>query len=121
MAKDDIDTPAKPGTDEGQVIRLQRQHQRDGSEIEQPAVQQGSKPGIRFLRLTRPSERRFQQHEAGTLLATDVATQPRTASERTWRSVRRFFLGAPISTEEQEEQRLSKVKALAVFSSDAMS
>jgi len=49
------------------------------------------------------------------------ATQPRTQSERIWRSVRRVLLGAPLSTEVQEEQRLSKVKALAVFSSDALS
>src|SRR4051812_30130607 len=105
--------------DDRQVIRLPRQRQNE--DPEQPAVRQGSKPGERVVRLQRPSERRFRSEEPGTLRATDVATQPRTSSERAWRSLRRVLLGAPLSTEVQEEQRLSKLKALAVFSSDALS
>lgn len=38
-----------------------------------------------------------------------------------WISLRRAFLGSPLPTEEEAHQRLSKVKALAVFSSDALS
>ncbi|MBI5289786.1 MAG: APC family permease [Chloroflexi bacterium] len=38
-----------------------------------------------------------------------------------WQRVRHVLVGAPIATEEQEEQRLPKWKALAVFSSDALS
>src|SRR5215216_2175615 len=105
--------------DERQIIRLPRQ--RRNEDPEQPAVRQGGKPGERIVRLMRPSERRFQAAEPGTIRATEVATQPRTQTERVWRSVRRVLLGAPLSTEVQEEQRLSKVKALAVFSSDALS
>lgn len=114
------DTPARTRQeDERQVIRLPRQ--RRNEDPEQPAVRRGGKPGERTVRLRRPSERRFQSDEPGTLRATDIATQPRTKSERAWRSMRRVLLGAPLSTEVQEEQRLPKVKALAVFSSDALS
>ena len=105
--------------DDRQIIRLPRQRLNEAPE--QPAVRRGAKPGERIVRLQRPSERRFRSEEPGTLRATDVATQPRTSSERAWRSIRRVLLGAPLSTEVQEEQRLSKVKALAVFSSDALS
>src|SRR3954468_383315 len=120
MADDETQTPTGTRRDEDrQVIRLPRQ--RSSGDPEQPAVRQGGKPGERIVRLLRPSERRFQPSEQGTLRATDVATQPRTQSERIWRSFRRVLLGAPLSTEVQEEQRLSKVKALAVFSSDALS
>src|SRR5438105_1202177 len=114
----DEEAPSATGIrrdDERQVIRLTRQ--RAGNDPEQPAVRQGGKPGERIVRLLRPSERRFEASEPGTLRATDVATQPRTQTDRVWRSVRRVMLGAPLSTEVQEEQRLSKVKALAVFSS----
>jgi amino acid transporter len=120
MADDDSRTLT--GTrrdDERQVIRLPRQ--RTNEDPEQPSVRQGGKPGERIVRLMRPSERRFQSEEPGTLRATDVATQPRTKAERAWRSMRRVLLGAPLSTEVQEEQRLPKIKALAVFSSDALS
>ena len=120
MAKDEGRSPS--GTqydDDRQVIRLPRQRLND--DPEQPAVRRGGKPGERIVRLQRPSERRFRSEEPGTLRATDVATQPRTGAERAWRSMRRVMLGAPLSTEVQEEQRLSKVKALAVFSSDALS
>src|SRR4051794_26727978 len=116
---DETPVPAGRRDDDRQVIRLTRQ--RSNNDPEQPAMRQGGKPGERIVRLLRPSERRFRPDEQGTLRATDVATQPRTQSERIWRSFRRVMLGAPLSTEVQEEQRLSKVKALAVFSSDALS
>ena len=76
---------------------------------------------MRFVRLTRPSERRFHREEAGTLRATEPAIEPRTGSSAPCARSAASPLGAPLSTEEQEEQRLTKVKALAVFSSDALS
>ncbi|HRF95228.1 MAG TPA: hypothetical protein PLZ51_08535, partial [Aggregatilineales bacterium] len=36
-------------------------------------------------------------------------------------TIRRLFIGAPLATDQAIHQRLSKVKALAVFSSDALS
>ena len=113
------DQTESPPHEEPDVIRLPRR--RELIDVEQPELQRGSKPGLRFVRVLRPSERRFEQREAGTLRATDAAIQPRTRSERIWRSVRRVTVGAPLSTEQLEDQRLSKVKALAVFSSDALS
>ncbi|MBI5289962.1 MAG: APC family permease [Chloroflexi bacterium] len=50
-----------------------------------------------------------------------MATAPRTRSQRLWRSTRRVFVGSPLATEESEEQKLPKWKALAVFSSDVLS
>jgi amino acid transporter len=38
-----------------------------------------------------------------------------------WRSVKRFLVGNPISTQQAQHERLSKKTALAVFSSDALS
>lgn len=48
-------------------------------------------------------------------------TEPRTRIGRGLRSVRRVVIGKPLTTAEGAHERLSKVKALAVFSSDALS
>jgi len=73
------------------------------------------------MRVLRPSERRFQNEEEGTIRATDRAIAPRTRGQRIWRQVRRVAVGSPLSTADIEEQRLAKTKALAGFSSDALS
>src|SRR5439155_8669104 len=91
-------------------------------EVEQPEIRQGMRPGQHFVRVMRPRERRFEREvEEGTFRATERAIAPRTGAERLWRSVRRIAVGRTLSTEELEEQKLPKVKALAVFSSDVLS
>jgi amino acid transporter len=90
--------------------------------VEGTEILRGAKPGQRRARLIRPGQRRFERgEEEGTIRATDRATAPRTGAERLWRRVRRTVIGSPISSEHLEEQRLPKWKALAVFSSDALS
>jgi len=49
------------------------------------------------------------------------ASAPTTGAGRTWAAVRRFFLGRPLASDEELGQRLPKKKALAIFSSDAIS
>ncbi len=70
----------------------------------------------------RSAERHFERgSDEGTFRATARATAPRSRGESIWRSIRKVAVGAPISSEDADHQRLSKVKALAVFSSDALS
>jgi amino acid transporter len=90
--------------------------------IEQAEILQGAKPGTRFARRTRAGARRFIPTDEGRIMrATERATAPRTAAQAAWRQIRRITIGSPISSEQIEEQRLPKTKALAVFSSDALS
>jgi len=91
------------------------------AEIEATEIVRGAKPGSRYARVTRAGDRRFHVREEGVLTATERATAPRSTAERVWRRVRRVAVGSPISSEHLEEQRLPKTKALAVFSSDALS
>jgi amino acid transporter len=92
------------------------------SDVEQTEIFRGAKPGTRYARRVRTRERRFERGEdEGTFRATARATAPRTAAQRLWQSIRRVSVGSPISSEHLEEQRLPKTKALAVFSSDALS
>lgn len=114
--------PSPPRTREPSRIRLPRDGGALPEDIEQHEIVQGAKPGSKFARRVRAGERRFQKdEETGTIRATRVATAPRTAAQRAWARVRRVAIGAPISSEESEHQRLSKLKALPVFSSDALS
>ncbi len=113
------DPPQSPEANEPSVIRLPRRSILPGSE--QLEVQRGSKPGDRLVRLKRRTNRSFESGEDGTILATERAIAPRTGLERNLRWLRRVTVGKPLATEEAEEQRLPKLKALAVFSSDALS
>jgi amino acid transporter len=81
----------------------------------------GVRPGDAYVRIVRPFETEFERGENGHL----VATSETLASEPGWRSAlagaRSFLIGRPISSEREEHERLTKVKALAVFSSDNIS
>ncbi|TME82829.1 MAG: APC family permease [Chloroflexi bacterium] len=44
-----------------------------------------------------------------------------TARERTWATIKRVLIGQPLASEAELTERLSKKKALAIFSSDAIS
>jgi amino acid transporter len=91
-------------------------------DVESAEILRGSKAGTRFARRVRAGERRFERREdEGSYRATPRATAPRTGPQRFWRSAKRLLVGTPIASEEAEEQRLPKWKALAVFSSDALS
>ena len=76
-------------------------------DVEQTEILQGAKPGSRYARRVREGERRFAPvgSEGAALRATDRATAPRSGSERFMRSVRKVLLGAPIASEDAEEQR----------------
>jgi amino acid transporter len=115
------DEPQPPITPEEPThVRVPRKHALP--DVESTEILRGSKLGSRFARRVRVGDRRFERSEdEGTFRATQVATAPRTGAQRYWRSLRRVALGSPISSEDAEEQRLPKWKALAVFSSDALS
>ncbi len=110
-----------PPGDEHVRYRLPR-GQRAMRDVEGAEIVRGAKPGSRYARRVRAGERRFEPGESeGTFRATARATAPRTRAERLWTQVRRVAVGAPIASEELEEQKLPKWKALAVFSSDVLS
>lgn len=88
--------------------------------VEQPAIRRGTLPGARRVRIQRAASRRFDRR-GETLVATDVATAPRDSMGRFWKTLRRVAVGSPLSTEQLEQEKLPKLKALAVFSSDALS
>ncbi len=90
-------------------------------DLELREIRKGAKPGSRYVRLTPKRERAFEAIEPGELRATEVALRPRTQAEAVWLGFKRVVVGAPLSSARLIEQRLGKLKALAVFSSDMLS
>ncbi|HEY7969556.1 MAG TPA: APC family permease [Candidatus Limnocylindrales bacterium] len=82
---------------------------------------QGRKPADRRVRVERPHSPYFRYTGRNQLVAKAAANQPRTAVGRWWAGVRKVAIGRPLASEEEAGERLSKKKALAIFSSDAIS
>jgi amino acid transporter len=81
----------------------------------------GRKPGDRRVRVERPHSEFFRYSGPGTLVARETASQPHTPTGRAFERVRHALFGRRLSSDEDITERLSKLKALAIFSSDPIS
>jgi amino acid transporter len=81
----------------------------------------GRKLGDRRVRIERPHAAYFRYTGEGTLVAKQSASVPRTPAGRLFARFRGVLFGRPLSIHEEITERLSKAKALAIFSSDAIS
>ena len=81
----------------------------------------GRRPGDRRVRVERPNAQLFRYSAANVLTARPAASAPATATGRAMARIRATVFGKPLATDEEIEQRLPKKKALAIFSSDAIS
>ncbi len=82
---------------------------------------QGRKPGDRRVRLERPHAPYFRYTAPGQLTAKEAASTPTSGTGKVLASVRGFLVGRPLASEDELGERLAKKKALAIFSSDAIS
>jgi amino acid transporter len=82
---------------------------------------QGRKPGDRRVRVERPHAPYFRYTASGHMTAKEAASVPTTPGARMIARLRALVLGRPLHQEEEIGERLSKTKALAIFSSDAIS
>jgi amino acid transporter len=81
----------------------------------------GRKPADRRVRIERPHSAYFRYSGPGQLVAKPAASAPKTGVGRVWNRIRAITIGRPLASEEEIGERLSKKKALAIFSSDAIS
>jgi amino acid transporter len=102
-------------------VRLQRQRDGPAQAPELHETVQGSKPGSRFLRLTRRGAQKLRRVGESEFEVTELGTRPATVLGRLLADVRHFFLGRPLATAALSHERLSKLKGLAIFSSDNLS
>ena len=82
---------------------------------------QGSLPGDVRVRLIRPGHSSFRRIASGVLEATRQVDIPEGRLPRLLYNVKHLLIGAPIANIQAEHERLTKFKALAVLSSDAIS
>jgi amino acid transporter len=81
----------------------------------------GRKPGDKRVRVERHHAPFFRYTGPGQLTAKRAASVPTTGMGRLLARVKELLIGRPLANEEEIGERLSKKKALAIFSSDAIS
>src|SRR5712692_6846772 len=81
----------------------------------------GSMPGNVRIRVTLPRHQPFHRIKEGVLEATEAVEVPEGTLARGLHGLKRALIGVPISSIHAEGERLTKFKALAVLSSDAIS
>jgi amino acid transporter len=81
----------------------------------------GRKVGDRRVRIERPHAAYFRWTGHGVMTAKESASRPTTAFGRAMAEIRGVLIGRPLASEAEIGERLSKKKALAIFSSDAIS
>jgi amino acid transporter len=81
----------------------------------------GRKPGDKRIRVERYHAPYFRYTGPGQLTAKPAASAPTTPMGRLLARVKGLLIGRPLANEEEIGERLSKKKALAIFSSDAIS
>lgn len=79
----------------------------------------GRRPGDRYVRVVRSSDLPNIQQERYVKL--HEPTEPQTRLGREYRRLRRVLIGRPLESAESANERLSKIKALPILSSDALS
>jgi amino acid transporter len=81
----------------------------------------GRKIADRRVRVERPHAPYFRWTGPGQLVAKEAASAPTTPIGRLTARVKKIAIGRPLASEEDITERLSKKKALAIFSSDPIS
>ena len=81
----------------------------------------GRKPADRRVRVERPHSAFFRYTGPGQMVAKPAASVALTPTGRFFDRTRAILFGRPLASEEEIGERLSKRKALAIFSSDAIS
>src|SRR3989454_2024790 len=89
----------------------------DPTFLVRPEVLKGRLIGDEHVRYEISRQSAFKRISAGLLEATEVTQAPHGTLEY----IKRFLIGSPLATSQQEQERLTKFKALAVLSSDAIS
>jgi amino acid transporter len=89
--------------------------------LEVREARRGKRPGDAYIKIVRPYEEIFERGDDGGLIATERTVLDRPGWTRALRRLRTILIGRPIHSEREEHERLTKTKALAIFSSDNIS
>lgn len=102
------------------VPRQDRGGGRSELDIDLREVRYGVASKGAYLRVV-PKQRQLTHKEPGIFEATALGSRPRGLIEHILATIKSAVLGSPFATSQLAHERLTKVKALAIFSSDALS
>ena len=102
------------------VPRQERGGGRSSLDIDLREVRYGATSKGVYLRVI-PRQQQFKQRGAGYFEATAEGSRPRGAIARVESAIKQTILGSPFATSRLIHERLTKVRALGVFSSDPLS
>lgn len=89
-------------------------------DIELREVRYGTSSRGPYLRVV-PSQRQFSKVAPGHIEATEIGSRPVAGAELIVATIKRGLLGSPFASSRLIHERLTKVRALGVFSSDPLS
>ena len=105
------------------VIPRQERDQTPASDLldlELREVRRGATSGGYYLRVS-PKKRRFTRVAHGYIQASAIASRPLGRADMVLAAIKRVLLGSPFANSRLIHERLTKVRALGVFSSDPLS
>ncbi len=112
-----LPTPVKP-----RIKAPRPKGQRVNPDLDGKTSIRGSHPGDRYVRIVRqPRDDEFRRAGPGYLIAGEEASGGRGPVQRSFGRIKRILIGQPLTTSSGIHERLTKLKALAVLSSDALS
>lgn len=119
----DQSEPQSPGEDDSASKAPQERTPiaDDPAFLRRTEVRQGKFPGHERIRIVRPSRTSLQRVDTGLLKATEASMAPSGGFGKAIYRTKRFLIGNPLASERAAHERLTKFKALAVLSSDAIS
>ncbi len=103
------------------ITGTQNEDENDPAQLVRTEFLQGSTLGDQRVRKTYATHSSLKRVNSGILEATPETQIPQGNFGRLRYNVKRFLIGAPIPTIAAEGERMTKVKALAILSSDAIS
>ena len=109
------------GSEEDTSLTAPQMVGEDLTGLTRTVVRRGGEPWNERVRIVLPSRRSFRRLSTGVLEATELTQAPRRGLPKIIYHVKRTLIGAPLATAQAEHERLTKFKALAVLSSDAIS
>lgn len=91
------------------------------ADLQVRSIKTGSLPGNRYVRVHRAGKGAFRSAGPGTVRATAAVPRARDPLGRLLFLLKALIVGDPLANERAHHERLTKIKALAVLSSDAIS
>jgi len=113
--------PTRNGLERYGRYRVPRRQEPLRPDLQLSEIRRGLKPGSRYVRITPSSQQPLKRMAPAHLQATAVLLRPQNLLDSLWTGLRRVFVGTPLTTSQAISERLDKVRALAIFSADAIS